>query len=710
MSNIIIDLINESLSININQIKAVLSLFDGGATIPFIARYRKEMTGNLDEVQIAKIQSERKRYLDIESRKETILNTIRELDKLTPELEQRIVSCWHLQTLEDLYLPYRLKRRTKASIARENGLEPLAKILMAQHENDVANRSKSFIHDGCSDSEQVLSGARDIIAEWVNESEHARSAIRHLFETEAVLNAKLIAKKEALGQKYRDYFEFSERLKTCPSHRLLAIRRGESEKILRASIQIDTDKAIQRLERIFVRGTSESSQQVKMAIEDALKRLLHPSIETEFAHLSKEKADEEAIQIFSENLRQLLMAAPLGEKNIIAIDPGFRTGCKVVCLDAQSNVTINTTIYPHPPQNQIEKSSNTILALIKDYQIEAIAIGNGTAGRETERFMKSILGPDATIDIFMVNEAGASIYSASEVAREEFPNYDLTVRGAISIGRRLMDPLAELVKIDAQSIGVGQYQHDVNQEKLKSGLDNVVSWTVNKVGVNVNTASQQLLQYVSGLGPKVSKAVIEYREESGRFSSRQELLKIKGFGKKAFEQSAGFLRIPDAKHPLDSSAVHPESYYVVEKMAKDLKISVSDLMSDESKRKQIDMNRYIRPEIGLPTLQDIMTELEKPGLDPRGKAESFSFSESISSIKDIEVGMILNGVVTNLTKFGAFVDIGIKENGLIHISNMADKFIKDPTEVLHLNQKLKVKILDIDEIRKRIQLTLKFES
>jgi uncharacterized protein len=626
---------------------------------------------------------------------------------LTPELEVKINNCWNMAELEDIYLPYKPKRKTRASAAREKGLEPLAEIIMAQKEDKIDKIAGKYLNDEVPDIEAALAGARDIIAEWINENTDARNKIRQLFERDAIISSKLIEKKKDEGTKYQDYFDFSEPLERCAGHRLLAIRRAEQEGILRVSISIDNEYAIESLEKIFIKNKNESAVQVGLSIKDAHKRLLSPSIETEFKNSSKAKADEEAIRVFSENLRQLLLSPPLGPKVTMAIDPGFRTGCKLVYLDQQGNLLHHDTIFPHPPQLEVDKVTGKVKGLLKKYRVEAIAIGNGTAGRETERFIKSLVGETSTTEIFMVNEAGASIYSASETAREEFPDLDLTFRGAISIGRRLMDPIAELVKIDAKSIGVGQYQHDVNQESLKDGLDKVVTSAVNQVGVNLNTASKHLLSYVSGIGPKLAKSIINYRRENKTFRSRKELIKVNGLGAKAFEQSAGFLRIPGAENPLDNSAVHPESYSIVAKMAKDLSQPVKSLIEAANLRQQIDINNYITDTVGLPTLKDIMQELEKPGLDPRGKAEVFSFSETINEITDLKPGMRLPGVITNITKFGAFVDIGIKENGLLHISQITDQYIKDPSEVLKLDQKIMVRVVDIDVERKRIQLSMK---
>ena len=709
MTDILVKHISSTLSISKTQVSNTVKLLEEGATIPFISRYRKEATGSLDETEVTAIEKEWKRLLELVKRREAILKSISDQELLTPELEVKINNCWNMAELEDIYLPYKPKRKTRASAAREKGLEPLAEIIMAQKEDKIEAIAEKYLNDEVPDIETALAGARDIIAEWINENADARNKIRQLFERDAIISSKVIEKKKDEGTKYRDYFDFSEPLERCAGHRLLAIRRAEQEGILRVSISIDNENTIESLEKIFIKNKNESAIQVGLSIKDAHKRLLAPSIETEFKNSSKAKADEEAIRVFSENLRQLLLSPPLGPKVTMAIDPGFRTGCKLVCLDQQGNLLHHDTIFPHPPQPKVDEATKKVTVLLKKYKVEAIAIGNGTAGRETERFIKSLLGEASTTEIFMVNEAGASIYSASETAREEFPDLDLTFRGAISIGRRLMDPLAELVKIDAKSIGVGQYQHDVNQDNLKDGLDKVVTSAVNQVGVNLNTASRHLLSYVSGIGPKLAKSIIKYRRENKTFRSRKELIKVSGLGAKAFEQSAGFLRIPGAEDPLDNSSVHPESYSIVAKMAKDLSQPVKSLIEAANLRQQIDINNYVTDTVGLPTLKDIMQELEKPGLDPRGKAEVFSFSETVNEITDLKPGMRLPGVITNLTKFGAFVDIGIKENGLLHISEITDRFIKDPSEVLKLDQKIMVRVIDIDIERKRIQLSMKEE-
>ncbi|MBK8381223.1 MAG: RNA-binding transcriptional accessory protein [Ignavibacteria bacterium] len=710
MTEIITEHISNTLSISKKQISATVELLEEGATIPFISRYRKEVTGSLDEMQVADIQTELKRLNELIKRREYILKSIADQDKLTDKLAEKINNCWEMNALEDLYLPFKPKRKTRATAARDKGLEPLATLIMTQENINVNEEAVKYLNEEVLTPEDALAGARDIIAEWVNEDTAARNSLRELYKNTAILNSKVVTKKKEEGQKYLDYFEYSEELKKCPGHRLLAMLRAEQEGILRVSIDVDNDLAVKILDKIFVKNNlkNDSTAEVSSAIEDSFKRLLSPSIETEFFNSSKDKADKEAILVFSENLRQLLLASPLGPKATLAIDPGFRTGCKVVCLDEQGSLINNTTIYPHPPQNQIKESSEAIKKLIKQNKIKAIAIGTGTAGRETESFIKSVLEGSEGIELYMVNESGASIYSASEAAREEFPELDLTVRGAISIGRRLMDPLAELVKIDAKSIGVGQYQHDVDQENLKDSLDQTVSLAVNMVGVNLNTSSRHLLRYVSGIGNKIAEAIIRYRQDNGPFKSRKELMKVKGLGAKVFEQSAGFLRIPGAKNPLDNSAVHPESYKIVDKMAKDISKPVDELIKSDEVRKQIDIKKYINDKVGLPTLEDIMNELKKPGLDPRGKAEVFSFAEFVKDIDDLAVDMRLPGVITNLTKFGAFVNIGIKENGLLHVSQISSsRFIKDPAEVLKLDQKVMVRITNIDKERKRIQLTMK---
>ncbi|HPW70583.1 MAG TPA: Tex family protein [Bacteroides graminisolvens] len=699
-------LISTALNITERQVESTLNLLNEGATIPFISRYRKEMTGGLDEVQIGNIKERYDKLCEITKRKETIINTIEEQNKLTPELKKRIEETWESSTLEDIYLPFKPKRKTKAEIARQKGLEPLAITLMMQRENNPEEKAAQFLKNGLKDINEAIKGAQDIVAEMVNEDEQARNTVRNLFGRQAVISSKVIKGKEEEAIKYRDYFDFSEPLKRCSSHRLLAIRRGESEGLLKVSISPDDEECVGRLERMFIRSNNACARYVAEALQDAYKRLLKPSIETETGNLSKEKADDEAIRVFTENLKQLLLAAPLGQKRVLGIDPGFRTGCKVVCLDAQGNLLHNENIYPHPPVNKTGEAASKIRKMVEAYNIEAIAIGNGTASRETEEFITNQQF-DRKLQVFVVSEQGASIYSASKVARDEFPDYDVTVRGAVSIGRRLMDPLAELVKIDAKSIGVGQYQHDVDQTKLKKALDQTVENCVNLVGVNLNTASSHLLTYISGLGPQLALNITNYRAENGAFASRKELMKVPRMGAKAFEQCAGFLRIPNAKNPLDNTAVHPESYHIVEKMAKDLGCTVAELIANKELRGRIDLKQYITSTVGLPTLNDIMQELDKPGRDPRETAKVFEFDRSIRTLDDLREGMILPGIVGNITNFGAFVDLGIKENGLIHLSQMADRYISDPSEVVSIHQHITVKVLSIDKERKRIQLTLK---
>lgn len=702
----IIERVAQQIGIKNNQVKNTLELLGEGATVPFISRYRKERTGSLDEVQVLQIKELGEKFTELEKRKETVLKTIEEQGKLTPELKERIENCYDSVELEDIYLPYKPKRRTKATIARERGLEPLAKIIMKQVEHDPESRAASFLDDEVKTVEDALSGARDIIAEWVSENEKARNIVRREFERNAEITAKVVKGKEDEAEKYRDYFDWNEPLKKCPSHRLLAMRRGENEGFLRVSIKPDQTKPLENLTRSFVKGNNGSAHQVELAVKDSYKRLIEPSIETEFATLSKEKADEEAIKVFAENLRQLLLAPPLGQKRILAIDPGYRTGCKVVCLDEQGNLLHNDTIYPHKPREEKKMAAKKLTSMVEVYKIEAVAIGNGTASRETEAFVKK-LRYNREIRVYVVSEDGASVYSASPVAREEFPQYDVTVRGAVSIGRRLMDPLAELVKIDPKSIGVGQYQHDVDQKKLKNSLDSVVELSVNAVGVNLNTASQHLLTYISGLGPQLAQNIVDYRKENGLFRSREELKKVPRMGPKAFEQAAGFLRIPEAENPLDNSAVHPESYHIVQKMAADLNCAVNDLVRNEELVSKIDLSKYITSEIGLPTLTDIKNELLKPGRDPRKPIKVFEFAEGIFSIDDLKEGMVLPGIVNNITKFGAFVDVGVKQSGLVHISELADRFVSDPNEIVKLHQHIKVRVKEVDVARKRIQLSLK---
>lgn len=701
-------LIAATLQISLQSVKNTLALLNEGSTIPFIARYRKESTGSLDEVEIADIQREGKRLEELDKRKEAILKSIEEQGKLTEELRLKINNTLQLNDLEDLYLPFKRKKKTKASVARENGLEPLALSIYSQENGIIPQEiAQSYLNENIPDIHAALQGARDIIAEIVSEDINSRNLLRKIYSETAVVQAKVAKGKEEEGIKYKDYYEFSEPLSKCPSHRILAIRRAEEEGILRVMIvPTDEEMAVYELEKVHVKKNNPAANEVKIAIKDSYERLLSPSIETEFRQLSKEKADAAAIDVFSDNLRQLLLSAPLGQKVVLGIDPGFRTGCKIVVLNASGELLENTTIYPHPPQNDIIGATKTITHLIQKHQIEAIAIGNGTAGRESVDFCRTI--PQShPVSIFSVNEAGASIYSASEAARDEFPDQDLTVRGAISIGRRLMDPLAELVKIDPKSIGVGQYQHDVNQPKLKESLDSVVASCVNSVGVNLNTASKHLLSYISGLGPSLAQNIVKYRTENGPFKARKELKKVPRMGEKAFEQSAGFLRIRNGEHPLDNTAVHPESYPIVEKMAKDLGCSVDELINQSNIRKQIKVNQYVTEKVGIPTLNDIIKELNKPGLDPRGEAKAFSFAEGIHSINDLKTDMVLQGIVNNITNFGAFVDIGIKESGLVHVSQMANRFIKNPAEVVKLNQEVTVRIIEIDYARKRVQLSMK---
>ena len=699
-------LIAGELHLSEHAVENTLKLLDEGCTIPFISRYRKERTGGLDEVQITAISDRKERLQEIAKRKETIVKTISEQQKMTPELQKRIDDCWEMTTLEDIYLPYKPKRRTRAQVAREQGLEPLATLLMMQREANPEQVAKRFVKGDIATATDAIKGAQDIIAEQVSEDERSRNQVRSAFRREAFIESKVVkAKKDTdEAQKYSDYFEWEEPLKRCSSHRMLAMLRGQSEGILRISLTIDDEEAIQRLQHNFVRGNGSCQRLVGEAVEDGYKRLLLPSIETEFTNMSKEKADEEAIRVFAENLRQLLLSAPLGQKRVMGVDPGFRTGCKVVCLDAQGNLLHHEAIFPHPPVNHRMQASVHMQEMIKKYQIEAIAIGNGTASRETKEFVSDVT---KDIAVYVVSEDGASVYSASKVARDEFPDEDVTVRGAVSIGRRLMDPLAELVKIDPKSIGVGQYQHDVDQTKLKHSLDHTVESCVNLVGVNLNTASQQLLTYVSGLGPVLAQNIVDYRRENGAFTSRAQLKKVPRLGPAAYQQCAGFLRIPNAKNPLDNSAVHPESYSVVEKMAQDCHCTVSDLISHPEKRAQIDIKHYVTDDIGLPTLTDIMKELEKPGRDPREQIEEFEFDSCVQTIDDLREGMELPGIVTNITNFGAFVDIGVHQDGLVHVSQLADRFVSDPTQVVRLHQHVRVRVIGIDLRRQRISLSMK---
>lgn len=700
------DLIAKALQLPLSQIRNTIGLLESGATIPFISRYRKEMTGGLNEVQITDVKNWLDKLTELKARKDTILNALEKQEKLTPELKARIESSWDSNEIEDIYLPYKPKRVTRAEMARKRGLEPLAKLIAAQKEPFLSGRVPAFVQGEVKDEEEALSGARDIIAEWVNENERTRNQVRFAFR-QAVISAKVIKGKEEEGAKYRNYFQFEEKLSRCQSHRLLAVRRGEEEGFLRVSIApADDDACLESLYRQYKRNNGACWEQFQLAIDDAYKRLLKPSIESEFAKSSKLKADEEAIRVFADNLRQLLLAPPLGQKRVLGIDPGYRTGCKVVCLDAQGNLLHNETIYPHPPKNERKKAEIKIQHLVEAYNIDAISIGNGTASRETEEFITNIRYTKP-VKVFVVSEDGASVYSASAVARAEFPEYDVTVRGAVSIGRRLMDPLAELVKIDPKSIGVGQYQHAVDQALLKKSLDQTVESCVNLVGVNVNTASKELLTYISGLGPVLAQNIVQYRAENGPFDSRKDLKKVSRLGEKAFEQCAGFLRIPNGSNPLDNSAVHPESYPVVEKMAADLHCTVGELMKRKELKQQIRLEKYQTDQIGMPTLQDIMKELDKPGRDPRSEIQEFSFNPDIHTIDDLQEGMILPGIVTNITNFGCFVDVGIKENGLVHISELADRFVSNPADVVSIHQHVQVRVLSIDTTRKRVQLSMK---
>lgn len=701
-----ISLIATALNLSHKQVTNTISLLKEGASIPFISRYRKEMTDNMDEVQVAAIKEHYDKLCELEKRKISILKSIEEQEKLTPDLRLRIENCWNMTELEDIYLPYKPKRRTRAEIAREKGLEPLARILMKQTENNVKGIAANFVTDKVKDVEEALAGARDIISEWISENEAARNSLRTIFDREAIITSRLIKGKDEEAAKYKDYFEMDELLRKCSSHRLLAMRRGEAEGFLRVGITPPEDICIERLEKIFIKGVTLSSLQINESITDAYKRLLKPSIETEFANISKEKADTEAIRVFAENLNQLLLSAPLGQKRVLGVDPGFRSGCKLVCLDAQGNLLHNENIYPHQPQNDYQTASRKVQKMVEQYDIQAIAIGNGTASRETEQFIQNIRY-DREVKVFVVSENGASIYSASKIARDEFPTYDVTVRGAVSIGRRLMDPLAELVKIDPKSIGVGQYQHDVDQNRLKTSLDQTVESCVNKVGVDLNTASKHLLTYISGLGPQLAQNIVDFRATNGAFKSRKQLMEVPKMGAKTYEQCAGFLRIRNAENPLDNSAVHPESYKVVEKMAKDLKVTVKELIEDKELKKSLNLQVYVTDKIGIPTLNDIMQELEKPGRDPRQSIKVFEFDATVKKIEDLKIGQILPGIVTNITNFGAFVDVGIKENGLVHVSNMANKFVSDPTEIVKMHQHVQVKVLEVDIIRKRVQLTMK---
>lgn len=707
-----ISLIAKELNIQARQVEAVLKLLAEGATIPFMARYRKEVTGSLDEVELAAIRDRHEQLEALEKRRTAILDSLQERNLLTDALKDAVEKALTLAELEDIYLPYRPKRRTRATIAREKGLEPLATRIMEQRDNEIEKIAAEFINleKGVANITEALAGARDIIAETINEHADARSRMRMLFAQKSAVKSKLIKGKEKEGEKFQDYFDWEEPLIKSPSHRILAMRRGENEGFLTLAMEPPTEDAIYLLEKLFVKGRNAAAEQVKEAIKEGYKRLLSPSMETELRVVTKEKADADAIKVFADNARQLLMAAPLGEKRVMAIDPGFRTGCKVVCLNEQGKLLHDTVIYPNPPQSQLQKTEATILSLIQEYNIQAIAVGNGTAGRETETFLGTIKALPKSVMIVSVNESGASIYSASDVAREEFPDYDVTVRGSVSIGRRMMDPLAELVKLDPKSIGVGQYQHDVDQVLLKKSLDDTVMSCVNAVGVEVNTASKQLLMYVSGLGPVLAQNIVQYRNQNGPFKSRAALKKVPRLGDKAYEQCAGFLRIRDAENPLDASAVHPETYAIVEQMAKDLGVTIKELMKDKTLQKKIQIQKYVTSSVGLPTLQDIVGELAKPGRDPREQFEAFSFTDGINSMEDLREGMSLNGIVTNITDFGAFVDIGVHQDGLVHLSQIANRYIKHPSEVLKLQQKVRVRVVSVEPNRKRIALSMKFES
>ncbi len=701
-------IIAASLNIGEKHVDNVLELLEEGCTIPFISRYRKERTGNMDETDIEAVAQANNKLKELAKRKETVLNTIEEQGKLTEQLRQRIEECWDSTQLEDIYLPYKPKRRTRAQIAREMGLEPLAQMLLIQRDKDILHTADKYVNDKVKDRETALQGAKDIIAETVSENEECRNMIRGEFRRNAIITSKAVAKRkdEEEAQKFADYFDFSEQLRHCSSHRLLAMRRGEAAGFLRVSISADDDTCTDRLRRQYVRGSGISQTLVGEAVDDAFKRLLKPSIETEFAAQSKQKADEEAIAVFADNLRQLLLAAPLGQKRVMAVDPGFANGCKTACLDAQGNLLHHEIVFPHPPRNRRAEATAALLRMVRLYQIEAIAVGNGTASRETDEWLREAQLPQ-TVEVYVVSEDGASIYSASKTAREEFPDEDVTVRGAVSIGRRLMDPLAELVKIDPKSIGVGQYQHDVDQTMLKNSLDTVVMSCVNSVGVNLNTASQHLLTYISGLGPALAKNIVEYRRANGAFTSRAQLKKVPRLGPAAYEQCAGFLRIPGAKNPLDNTAVHPERYALVETMAKDNGVTVRQLIENKDLQRQIDLMAYVSGDVGMPTLKDIMTELDKPGLDPRGKVEKFEFDPNVKTMEDLREGMVLPGIVTNITKFGAFVDIGVHQDGLVHVSQMADRYVKNPSEVVKLHQHVRVTVTEVDLKRRRIAISMK---
>lgn len=706
MADKISQLISQELNIPLHQVAGTVGLLNDDNSIPFISRYRKEVTGGLDEIAVQSVETRLNYYNELEKRKATIIKSIEAQEKLTEELSARILNCWDANTLEDIYLPYKPKRRTRAEVAREKGLEPLAKIIMAQRSDDISRRAQQFLSDAVPDVEAAIAGAQDIIAEWISESEAVRNSVRRAFRHDAVLNSHFVKGKEIEGRNYENYYDYSQPLRRVSSHQLLAIRRGEKEGFLKVGIAINDDRAIDNICRIVVKGGGKASMLVEEAAEDSFKRLVKPSIETEFAALSKSKADDEAIDMFAQNARQLLFAPPLGHKRILAVDPGFRTGCKVVCLDENGNLLHHDVIYPTAPNYDIDGATEKVCALVEKYAIDAISLGNGTASRETERFLKR-LRHSRKVDVYVVSENGASIYSASKIARDEFPDKDVTVRGAVSIGRRLLDPLAELVKIDPKSIGVGQYQHDVDQNKLKEALTFTVESCVNSVGVNINTASKELLTYVSGLGPALAEKIVNYRAENGGFSSRADIMNVPKMGKKTFTQAAGFLRVPESDNPLDNSAVHPESYSIVKQMAADCGCTVAELMADKAKRASIDIKNYVSEKVGIPTLADIMCELDKPGRDPRSEIETFEFDDSINDIKDLRKDMVLNGKVTNITKFGAFVDIGIHENGLVHISHLSDRRVSDPSRVVHIGQHVRVKVIEVDLDRKRIALSMK---
>lgn len=706
MADKISQLISQELNIPLHQVAGTVGLLNDDNSIPFISRYRKEVTGGLDEIAVQSVETRLNYYNELEKRKATIIKSIEAQEKLTEELSVRILNCWDANTLEDIYLPYKPKRRTRAEVAREKGLEPLAKIIMAQRSDDISRRAQQFLSDAVPDVEVAIAGAQDIIAEWISESEAVRNSVRRAFRHDAVLNSHFVKGKEIEGRNYENYYDYSQPLRRVSSHQLLAIRRGEKEGFLKVGIAINDDRAIDNICRIVVKGGGKASMLVEEAAEDSFKRLVKPSIETEFAALSKSKADDEAIDMFAQNARQLLFAPPLGHKRILAVDPGFRTGCKVVCLDENGNLLHHDVIYPTAPNYDIDGATEKVCALVEKYAIDAISLGNGTASRETERFLKR-LRHSRKVDVYVVSENGASIYSASKIARDEFPDKDVTVRGAVSIGRRLLDPLAELVKIDPKSIGVGQYQHDVDQNKLKEALTFTVERCVNSVGVNINTASKELLTYVSGLGPALAEKIVNYRAENGGFSSRADIMNVPKMGKKTFTQAAGFLRVPESDNPLDNSAVHPESYSIVKQMAADCGCTVAELMADKAKRASIDIKNYVSEKVGIPTLADIMCELDKPGRDPRSEIETFEFDDSINDIKDLRKDMVLNGKVTNITKFGAFVDIGIHENGLVHISHLSDRRVSDPSRVVHIGQHVRVKVIEVDLDRKRIALSMK---